>query len=57
MDYVYIITYYILTYIMYYVNVCVCIYVCLVTGTEELLCIRPPAGLLCAVRDRPSPNI
>lgn len=65
MDYVYIITYYILTYIMYYVNVCVyiCFYIslvqesCLVTGTEELLCIRPPAGLLCAVRDRPSPNI
>lgn len=27
MDYVYIITYYILTYIMYYVNVCVCKYV------------------------------
>lgn len=27
MDYVYVITYYILTYIMYYVKVCVCIYI------------------------------
>lgn len=30
---------------------------CLVTETEEPVCIRPPAGLLGAVRDRPSPHI